>query len=101
VIYSVHSSGSYRYFEGPGEFPPTGQFRTPRGKPINGLFPPNQYLPLLPSGVTEVGQGAEARGILAVFPEGVLEGLPDAVKTWAPPVMVGLFAGWLSRRFWK
>ena len=99
MIYSVEKPdhSGFKYYEGNGAFPPIGAFRTPRGTPINGLFPPAQYLPLLPSGVKPAGEGKEARGIVSVLPAGVLEGLPEPVKRWGPPLIVGVILG----RLWQ
>lgn len=98
MIYSVEKPDhSFTYYEGAGTFPPIGAFRAPRGTPINGLFPPSQYLPVLPSGTRMVGEGAEARGVVAVPPAGALEGVPESVKRWAPPLLLGIILG----RLWK
>lgn len=99
MIYSVEKPdhSGFAYYQGEGTFPPIGQFRKPRGTPIHGLFPPSQYLPVLPAGVQLVGEGQEARGIVSVMPAGVLEGLPEPVKRWAPPLIVGIILG----RIWQ
>lgn len=100
MIYSVAKPDyTYRYFEGPGTFPPTGVFRAPRGNPINDLFPPRRFLPILPAGSVEIGEGPEARGVLAVLPTGVIEGLPDPVKKLGGKLAwVGV--GWLAKKWW-
>ena len=98
MIYSVQKPDkTFAYYEGDGTFPPIGQFRRPRGEPIHGLFPPSQYLPLLPSGTRAVGEGIEARGILSVMPMGLVEGLPEPVKRWAPPLALGFLFGFMVR----
>lgn len=102
MIYSIQKPDfSYQYFDGQGDFPPTGQFRRPRGQPINGLFPPAQYLPTLPSGTVPVGEGKEARGVVAVHPTSMMAGLPEPVKRWAPPVLLGVLIGYLVRGWRK
>lgn len=101
MIYSVPTrDNTYRYFEGPGEFPPTGAFRKPRGSPIAGLFPPQRFLPLLPSGCVEVGAGPEGRGVLAAVPQGFFEGLPAPVKDLGRGLAWTLL-GWGLKTLWK
>ena len=102
MLYSVETPDHrFRYYEGPGTFPPSGAYRTPRGNPINGLFPPNQFLPLLPGGSKVVGDGEDARGILCVMPTGLFGEVPEPVKKWGPPLALGVFAGWLTRKWWR
>lgn len=101
MIFSVQTPDyRFRYFEAPGSTPETGSFRAPRGQAINGVFPPQQFLPILPAGAVEVGSGDNAQGIIAALPKGVLEGLPEPVKA------VGKFAawtalGWFLRSLWR
>lgn len=101
MIYSVAKPDlQYRYFEGPGTFPPVGAFRSPRGKPINDLFPPRRFLPILPANCVETGSGPEARGIMAVLPTGLIEGLPDDVKKVGKKLM-WTAAGWALKTWWN
>ena len=102
MIYSVANPDyTYRYFTVPGTFSPSGHFTAPRGRPINGLYPRNQYLPLLPAGAAEVGRGENPAGVLAVFPVGLMEGIPEPVKRWVPPITFGLLVGWFGRKFFS
>ena len=101
MIYSVARPDlTYRYFEGPGTFPPVGAFRKPRGRPINDLFPPRRFLPILPAGSVENGGGPEPRGILAVLPTGVIEGLPEPVKTVGKKLIYAGI-GWALKSWWN
>lgn len=99
MIYSVEKPAhdGYKYYEGEGTFPPIGGFRKPRGEPIHGLFPPSQYLPVLPSGARFVGEGDEAKGVVSVMPAGLMGEVPESVKRWAPPLIVGIILG----RIWN
>lgn len=100
MIYSVSTGNQFTMYEAPGEFPPTGQFRKPRGQPIQGLFPPSQYLPLVPGGSVVLGTGPSAQGVLAVMPTGLIEGLPEPVKRWGVgALLVGV--GWWLRSLWR
>jgi len=102
MIYTVEQPDkSYLKYSAPGVFPPTGQFRVPHGKPIKGMFPPSQYLPLLPNDAVPLGAVDVPEGVLAVMPGTIFEGLPEPVKKWGPAVALGVLAGWLTRKFWR
>jgi hypothetical protein len=102
MMYSV-ATPDYRYnvYTAPGTFPPTGHFQKPRGKPINGLFPRSQYLPVLPFDAVLVGEAVEEPvGVLAVLPNGLMHGVPEPVKRWGvTAALVGL--GWWLRTLWS
>ncbi len=101
MIYSVPKPdwSGYTYYEGPGSFPPVGEWRKPRGSPINGMWPSTAFLPILPSGATKTGEeGTQAQGIIAVLPQGILEGLPEPVKA-AGKSALWFGAGWMLKRW--
>ncbi len=95
MIYSVREpNGTYTYVEAPGTFPATGRNRQPRGRPINGMFPPSQIAVPLPAGGRVIGSGEQARGIIAVR-SGALAGLPEPIVKWGVRTIVGAAVSWL------
>ncbi len=101
MIYSVPTERcTYIYCEGSGSFPATGRFREPVGDPIKGMYPPEAFAASLPSGTRAVGEGKLARGIMAVK-RSLLGEIPAPVKQLFWDASIGIFVGWLTRRWFR
>jgi hypothetical protein len=103
TIYSVPMRDGYRYVAAMGDFPPTGRYRQPHGSPIKGFWPPEAFAAPLRGG-TVVGEGSEARGMIAVppAPAGAL-GSVSAVRSWVDdhPVATLALAGAVAYGLWR
>ena len=101
MIFSVPTSRcTYVYREGPGSFPATGRFREPRGKPINGMYPPEAFAASLPGGTTVKGEGKEAVGIIVVQ-RGVFGAVSESAKRFGLDVGAGLIVAFLAHKLWR
>jgi hypothetical protein len=103
MIFSRPLQNGYEYLVGRGKFPPTAQYRQPRGRPIHGLFAPEAFAAPIPADARVVGSGelpvgviTSARGILGDTPAEESNGLG---KRFAVDVLAGLLAAWLAKRF--
>jgi hypothetical protein len=96
--YSVYDyrKGTYDYYDGMGDAPATGRFRSPVGAPIT----PESIAARVPPGATRAGSGDVPLGTIATTDAmvGALESegrLPFPWMTFLAGILVGR---WLARR---
>lgn len=97
MIYSVYDyrKGRYRYYEALGSTPATGWFRKPR----NGSKVPEAMAAQLPAEARPLGEGAQARGLLAEPSPGLAGFSWPSSGSVLPWVVAGLVGVLLCRRW--
>lgn len=103
MIYSVFDAKAkkYDYFEGPGRINSVAHFRKPQGAPVAGTFLPSALAVTLPSGTKRVGEGPNAKGVIAKrggLVAGLLTSETAPSAAWAG-VFLGL--GFFAARFFR
>lgn len=101
MIFSRPLQNGYEYLVGRGKFPPTAQYRQPRGSPIHGMFAPEAFAAVLPSNARVVGTGDFPIGVITTS-RGILGETPrddsGYGKRFALDVVAGLLGAWIAKR---